>query len=178
MIIYHPVTQGSDEWFKLRENLWTGSKAIRLLQGKPIPRETDFGGNWATRRGQALESVAIAEYERVGKHFLSRPGFITNTVYPNAGYSPDGIDGKTLLEVKCLNGERHEKLAKGDIPLEYQAQIHFGMVITGKRKAKLLAYNPEYSQALTVINITYDKVIGANIRKKLRADMKNRQLLS
>ena len=77
-----------------------------------------------------------------------------------------------------LNGERHEKLAKGDIPLEYQAQIHFGMIITGKRKAKLLAYNPEYSQALTVINITYDKVIGANIRKKLRADMKNRQLLS
>ena len=46
------------------------------------------------------------------------------------------------------------------------------MVITGKRKAKLLVYNPEYSQALTVINITYDKVIGANIRSKLRLDMK------
>lgn len=175
MIVYHPVTQGSEEWLKLRENLWTGSKAIRLLQGKPLPREADFGGNWATRRGQALESVALAEYERVGKHFLSRPGFITNTVYPNAGYSPDGIDGKTLLEVKCLNGERHEKLASGDIPLEYLVQIYFGMVITGLRKAKLLAYNPEYANSLTVLNIKYDKSIGANIRKKLRLDMKNRQ---
>ena len=178
MIIYHQVTQRSDEWFELRKGLWTGSIAIKLLQGKPMPPESDFTGNYYTQRGQALEPLAIAEYERVVKRYVSRPGFVTNSVYPNAGYSPDGIDGSWLLEVKCLNGERHENLAKGDIPLEYQAQIHFGMVITGKRKAKLLAYNPEYSQALTVINITYDKVIGANIRKKLRADMKNRQLLS
>lgn len=177
MIIYHSVKQGSPEWLELRKGLWTGSKAIRLLQGKPYVEERQFEGNYYTKRGQVLENLAIAEYERVGKHFLSRPGFITNTVYPNAGYSPDGIDGKTLLEVKCLNGERHEKLASGDIPLEYQVQIHFGMIITGKRKAKLLAYNPEYSQALTVINITYDKVIGANIRKKLRADMKKRQAI-
>ena len=56
MIIYHPVTQGSEEWLKLRENLWTGSKAIRLLQGKPLPRETDFGGNWETRRAKKASS--------------------------------------------------------------------------------------------------------------------------
>lgn len=175
MITYHQVVQRSPEWLEMRKGLWTGSKAIKLLQGKPLPREADFGGNWATRRGQALEPLAIAEYERLVKRYVKRPGFVTNSVYPNAGVSPDAIDGKTLLEVKCLNGERHEKLASGEIPLEYLSQVYFGMIITGLRKAKLLAYNPEYSQALTVINITYDKVIGANIRKKLRADMKNRR---
>lgn len=176
MITYHPVIQGSEEWHALRKDLWTGSKAIKLLQGKPMPSDGEWGGNWATRRGQALEPIAIMEYERVVQRFVSRPGFVTNSVYPNGGVSPDAIDGKILLEVKCLNDERHEKLASGEIPLEYLSQIYFGMIITGLRKAKLLAYNPEYSQALTVINITYDKSIGANIRKKLRLDMKNRQM--
>lgn len=176
MITYHQVVQRSPEWFELRKGLWTGSIAIKLLLGKSMPPESDFTGNYYTKRGQALEPLAIAEYERLVKRYVKRPGFVTNSVYPNAGVSPDAIDGKTLLEVKCLNDERHEKLASGEIPLEYLSQIYFGMIITGLRKAKLLAYNPEYSQALTVINVTYDKSIGANIRKKLRLDMKNRQM--
>ena len=175
MIIIHDVEQGSPEWKALRKPLWTGSRAIRLLQGKPFTPESDFEGNQYTRRGQALESVAIAEYERLCRQKVRRIGFITNTVYPNAGYSPDGMIGRTLLEVKCLNGERHEKLAAGDIPLEYLVQIYFGMIVSGLRKAKLLAFNPEYSQQLTVLDVQYDKAIGNNIRKKLRLDMKNRR---
>ena len=178
MIIYHPVTQGSKEWFALRKPLWTGSKAIHLLQGKPLPEDREWGGNDATRRGQLLEPTAIREYERKYKRLVARPGFVTNTVYPNAGYSPDGIDGAWLLEVKAFNGTRHEDLVNGKIPLEVLAQINFGMIITGKRKARLLAFNPEYEEQLTIIDIAYDKQIGNNIRKKLRLDMKNRQLLS
>lgn len=178
MIIFHDCIQGSPEWHALRKDLWTGSKAIRLLQGKPMPRDTDFTGNIHTRRGQALEGVAIQEYERQCRKRVKRVGFITNTVYPNAGYSPDGIVGNILLEVKALNGERHEKLAAGDIPLEFLVQVYFGMIITGIRKGRILAFNPEYEQQLTVIDITYDRAIGDNIRAKLRADMKNRQLLS
>ena len=172
MIIIHDVEQGSPEWHALRKDLWTGSKAIRLLQGKPLPREYDFKGNIHTRRGQALEGVAIAEYERQTGRKVLRPGFVTNTVYPNAGYSPDGIQGKVLLEVKALNGERHEKLAAGSIPLEYLVQIYFGMIITGLRKAKLLAFNPEYEHQLTIMFVHYDKAIGNNIRNRLRLDMK------
>lgn len=176
MIIYHDVLQGSPEWHELRKDLWTGSKAIRLLQDKPMPRDTDFKGNIHTKRGQLLESVAIAEYERLTRRKVLRPGFITNTVYPNAGYSPDGIDRKVLLEVKAFNGERHDKLADGVIPLEVLVQIYFGMIITGLRKAKLLAFNPEREQQLTVIDITYGKIIGTNIRNKLKQDMENRLL--
>jgi len=42
---------------------------------------------------------------------------------------------------------------------------YFGMIITGKRKARLLAFNPEYEQQLAVVEIFYDKLIGNNIRK-------------
>lgn len=173
MIIYHDVEQGSPEWNELREYLWTGTTAIKLLQDKPLPPKSKFTGNWATRRGQALEPIAIAEYERQVGRKVSRPGFVTNTVYKNAGYSPDAIDRRILLENKSFNGQRHEDLVDRKIPLEVLVQIYFGMIITGLRKAKLLAFNPEYEQQLTIIDVPYDKVIGNNIRKKLRLDMKN-----
>lgn len=175
MITWHDVVQGSPEWHKLRSDLWTGSRAIKLLQGKPLPDDSSSYQSSAMRRGTTLEPIAIMEYQRVIRRKVWRPGFGTHRVYPNAGYSPDGIDRRTLLEVKCANGERHEALAAGKIPLEYLAQIQFGMVITGLRKAKLIAYNPEYSQALNIIDVPYDKAIANNIRKRLRADMKKRQ---
>lgn len=178
MIIYHDVEQGSPEWHKLRENLWTGSKALSLMLGKPLPREGVWGGNDATRRGHALEIVAIHEYGRRYGKKVQRPGFVTNTTYPNAGYSPDGIADKYLLECKAFSGVRHEDLVAGKLPLAVLVQIYFGMIITGLRKARLLAINPDYEEQLTVIDITYDKLIGNNIRKKLRLDMKNRLLLS
>lgn len=175
MIIYHEVEQGTEKWLALRAPLWTGSRAIKLLQGKPLPIDREWGGNDATRRGHALEVAAIREYEREYHRFVARPGFVTNTVYPNAGYSPDGVHGPWLLEAKALNGERHLKLAAGAIPLEYLVQVYFGMIITGKRKARLLAFNPEYEKQLTVLEIKYDKEIGGNIRRLLKLDIKNRQ---
>lgn len=175
MIIWHDVEQGSPKWFKLREGLWTGSKAIRLLQGKSLPVETQWAGNNATRRGHALEVAAIREYERKYRTKVRRPGFVTNTVYPNAGYSPDGIDHAWLLEAKAFAGQRHEDLVAEKIPLIVLVQILFGMIITGKRKARLLAFNPENEVQLVVVEITYEKLIGNNIRRKLRLDMKKRQ---
>ena len=48
------------------------------------------------------------------------------------------------------------------------------MIVTGLRKARLLAINPENEEQLVVIEIGYDKLIGNNIRNKLRQDMKKR----
>jgi hypothetical protein len=176
MITWHDVIQGTPEWKAMRRGLWTGSIAIRLLQGKPLPIDSSFAGNDATRRGHMLEIAAIREYERKYRTKVQRPGFVTNSVYPNAGYSPDGIDGAWLLECKAFNGVRHEMLVSGKIPLEVMVQILFGMIITGKRKARLLAFNPDIvgAEQLTVIEITYDKLIGNNIRRKLRLDIKQR----
>ena len=170
MITRHDVIQGSPEWHKLHDGKWTGSTAIKLLEGKPLVWNT-FGGNKYTRRGKLLEYVAIREYEVAvdmpgGVEII---GFVTNSKYKNAGYSPDGIFCDILLEVKCLNGTHHEELIKGNIPLEYLVQVHFGMVICELRKAKLLAFNPEYENQLTVIDIEYNEKIAANIIRKLAA---------
>lgn len=190
MIRYYDVLQGSPEWKLLRKGLWTGSTAMRLLQGKMLLPESDWDGNDATRRGHSLEVAAIREYERKYRTKVLRPGFVTNSVYPNAGYSPDGLDGGWLLECKALQELRHKKLISdkmslkqleaiiiSKIPLQYKAQIFFGMIITGKRKARLLAFNPEIvdQEQLMVVEIGYHKLIGNNIRRKLRLDMKNRQ---
>lgn len=188
MIIFHTIDQGTEEWKAIRRLIWTGSTAIRLLQGKRLKHEGDWDGNDATRRGHALEHAIIREYERKYKRFVARPGFVTNTVYPNAGYSPDGIDGGWLLEMKAFQNEKLHSLIKNKsttslkeiiaskIPLEVRAQILFGMIITGKRKARLLAIDPDAidREQLTVIEISYEKLIGNNIRAKLRADLKKR----
>lgn len=174
MILWHDVEQGSKAWKALRAPLWTGTTAIRLLQGKMFmpPSDSDF----VQRRGHALELVAIREYERKYHTKVRRPGFVTNTVYPNAGFSPDGIDHAWLLECKAFEGVRHEDLVVKKIPLTVLVQLFFGMIITGKRKARLLAFNPENEEQLVVVEITYDKLIGNNIRQKLRLDMKRRRI--
>lgn len=178
MIVHHDTGgQGTPEWFKLREKLWTGSTAMRLLQGKRFRFTEDWGSNIYTRRGKLLETIAIREYERKVGRKVKQPDFVTNTVYPSGGYSPDAIDGRTLIENKSLNGVRHEDLVAGKIPLIYLCQVFFGMIITGCRKAKLLAFNPEYPDQLIIIDIKYEIKIGNNIRRKLRLDMKNRQRL-
>lgn len=179
MIIWRTdIIQGTKEWFAAKAGLWSGSTAIRLLQGKNLLPESNWDGNDATRRGHALEVACIREYERKFHVKVFRPGGVQNTVYPNAWYSPDGIDRAWLLECKAFAGQRHEDLAAGKIPLMVLVQIYFGMIITGKRKARLLAFNPEYEEQLVVIEITYDRIIGDNIRKKLRADMKRRAISS
>ena len=173
---YLTIKQNSLKWHFLRHNRWTGSRAIHLLRGKPLPDDSSTYQSGAMRRGKVLEPQAIQEYEREMRVSVIRNvAAVINTKYPTTLYSPDGIVGKILLEVKCLNEERHKRLLQGDIPPEYIAQIQFGMVITGLRKAQLLAFNPEFEKQLTIIDIPYDKAIAKNIRRRLRADMKNRQ---
>lgn len=176
MVIWHDVVQGTPAWEILRHGLWTGTTAIRLLQDKKLMPVSEWFGNIYTKRGNILETISIREYERLIGHKVSRPGFVTNTKYKNAGFSPDAIDGDTLIENKSLNGIKHEDLVAGRIPLTYLCQVYFGMVITGCKRAVLLAFNPEYPDQLVVIDIKYRAVVGANIRKKLKADMKIRQL--
>lgn len=174
MIKWHDVKQGSKAWFKLRKDRWTGSRAIKLLQGKPLPDDSNVHVTAAMRRGTALEPVAVMEYERRKKRKVLRPGFVTNSTYPNGGYSPDAVDGKILIEIKCPGDRVFEEFKKGIIPLEYMAQIQFGMVITGLRCARLVVYNPDHSESMLIFEISYEKSIANNIRKQLRRDLKKR----
>lgn len=159
MITIHDVEQGSDEWLKLRDQLYTGSNADKLLlhNGKTkvvngvvskysLTEITGFKGNFYTKRGHALEEEAVEIYEAHTGRTVARPGFITNSKYPVCGYSPDGIDGDTLLEVKAFNDIKHDVINKDNIPLKILAQIIFGLVISEKTDAFLLLYNPRFAK--------------------------------
>lgn len=179
MITIHRIKQGTPEWDQIREGLYTGTSAEKLLSaararkiinGKITPYALNelstFGGNYHTKRGHILEDEALELYELIYKVTVDRPGFITNSKYPMCGYSPDGIEGDYLLEVKCFMKDKHMAMFNGDIPLKVLAQIHFGMLISGKKKARLIIYNPELEAeyALKVIDIKYNRNIIINIR--------------
>lgn len=173
MIILHRIPQGSPEWLELRRGLYTGSNADKLLKFGTIDySRTDdngWGGNFHTKRGHILEDEAIELYEAITGIKVDRPGFVTNTRYPECGYSPDGLVPDRTIEVKSFIQDKHEAAAKY-VPFEILAQCHFGKLICDKKLCDLLLYNPDLpaDQALIIITIKHKAAIQANFRRKLR----------
>jgi len=196
VITEHDVEQGSPEWHALREPLYTGANADRLLRFGQIDysRNPDaaFGGNFYTKRGHLLEAKAIALYERIQQCSVRSVGFVTNSLYPQCGYSPDGLLPEILIEVKCFNKSLHLKMWKATkpaeilalIPFKVLAQVHYGMFITGRKVAHLLIYNPEFAKrtlpdgspnpdydpkkAFKIITIRRESAIAANLKRILK----------
>ena len=175
MIRFYNFEQRSPQWYTMREGRWTGSTAIDLMRGKKTPPNNggDFDNKYM-QRGRILEPLAIEAYEKsIGRLSETRHhGFITNSEYKHAGYSPDGVLGSTLLEVKCLNEERHQQLLWSglpvDIPVEYMAQIQFGLLISGLPEAILIGYNPDHKTPLLAIKVLPDPEVQANMIKRLK----------
>lgn len=155
-VVYHFVEQGSPEWQQGRDGMYTGSNAWRLLGDIFDPewmkaQISNFSGNFYTKRGHLLEDEAIDLYEQITGDLIMRDengvkvGFVTNSLYPGCLYSPDAV-ATPLIEVKCFTKDKHLKLIKGDIDWKILAQIYYGRVITGKKKAVLLPYNPHFAK--------------------------------
>ena len=188
MINLHDVEQGSPEWFKLKEPLYTGTCAEKLLSfsghmkivnGVASPYAlnelTGFNGNFHTKRGHILEDEAIELYQqikkKVGIRFENghRVGFVTNSKFPNCGYSPDDLYPDRTIECKAFNEEKHMKMYRGEIPLKVLAQCYFGMLICGKKICDLIIYNPdlEAREAFKIITIRWNPAIAKNFRRIL-----------
>lgn len=191
VITYHDdVIQGSEQWLQDREDNYTGSNADKLLTGHAhvkiidgkisryaVAHDSGFTGNFWTKRGHVLEDEAIELYELIKSVKVRKTGYITNSQFPGCLTSPDGIDGDYFLEVKSFGEKEHRKLLKGEISFKILAQIHYGMLISGKKKARLLAYCPqrdkdgnpifEPKDQLKIIEIKYDKDIADNFKRKI-----------
>lgn len=178
MVTLHDVLQGSPEWLAARENMYTGSNAYKLLtsfgagdHAKAV--HSEFKGNFHTMRGHLLEDEAIELYEAITNTKVSHIGYITNDFYNNCLYSPDGFTDSHLIEVKCFSEKPHMELwnAKStlEIPLKILAQIYYGMMITEKRKARLVIYNPrlEAKKAFKITDIDYEPLINKRLTKIL-----------
>lgn len=168
------MEQGTPAWHRLRKNKVTASNAYKLLtKGKAAALDVEpVPDNEYMKRGRELEPEAIEIYERIYELKVRRVGFITNDNYPDAGYSPDGIAGSKLLEVKCFNATKHRKIFIDSVPPEVMAQCQFGMMIANKKKCDLVLYNPDLDpiEAFRIINLTRDEAIINNIKEKLKGD--------
>jgi hypothetical protein len=174
----HQVQQNSDTWLKLREGKVTGSIADLLLKwGKKeamLRNRTDEEvHNFYIDRGHILEDEAIELYEAIHKRTVERPGLVTNSRYPDASCSPDGICNKFLIEVKCFAYKNHIVIKdEASIPPKIMAQLQFNMLICGLRKARLILYNPDIDDPMVAyreIFVLKNEKIHANIKRKLKS---------
>lgn len=155
------VEQGSEEWFVLRRGLLTGSRLGKIITPKTgklsaqantvmaeliaEPMEPDSGGfsTYWTERGILMEEEAALWYEFQNNVVTDRVGFVKNL---GAGFSPDrfvGDDG--MLEIKCPKGSTHVKyLLSGELPDEYKAQVHGGLIICERKWCDFVSYHPEF----------------------------------
>lgn len=172
MIRYYHFDQRSEKWHTMRRDKWTGSAAIHLLRGakKPPAHDPNFDNKYM-QRGRILEPLAAEAYEIKTKHKLLHFGFVTNSKYKHAGYSPDGIDDDTIVEIKCCNVEKHMAIGSGamPIPVEWVAQMHFGVVITELHKLRLVLYNPDAETPLFILPVVVREETLQNIIARLIA---------
>lgn len=179
MIRLHDVEQGSEEWHALREGLYTGNGADKLLKFGTIDyalsHTNGFKGTFWTERGHLLETQAISIYGRIRGITVPSMGFVTNDKYPDCGYSPDGWPGDALPEVKSFDEEHHMQLIRAktinDIPFKILAQVYFGLFITELPVAHLMPYNPKMKKVedrFKIIEIRPKRSITANFRRILR----------
>lgn len=169
------VVQNTEEWNRLHDDKVSGSSAdVLLTRGLDEAIRQDFGGfngNYYTQRGHILEAEAIEVYEAIHEVTVQIVGFVLNDKYPNAGCSPDGLDGEWLLEVKCFGETKHLAIRKqGDIPFKIMAQLQFNMMITGLKKARLIMYNPDVADpelAYHEIEVRANPQVQRNLAAKL-----------
>lgn len=162
-MIIHDVTQGGDEWKRLRAGLPTASEfdkivtttgkpstqydayinklLAEIITGKPVDT---FEGNAHTERGNELEPAAVAFYELQRDVEAVKVGFVTNDE-GTYGCSPDrllGDDG--LLEVKCPAPHTHVGyLLNPNVDRKYYPQLQGQLLVTGRQWVDIISYHPE-----------------------------------
>lgn len=143
-ITLHRVDQRSGSWFNLRnKTAVTGSiinqvitsnyysKGLsRLISEKTSGIGYQLSNVAAVDHGIKCEVFALRYLkERYG--IIYDAGFVTNSLYPDMGASPDGVianymdTGSVLLEIKCP----YSRALTGEIPSAYFNQMQFQMMI-------------------------------------------------
>lgn len=177
MISFHPeIEQGTEEWLKLREGKVSATDAYDLLKGVSVERilfkkQTNaFKGNYYTKRGHILEDEAKSIYSEVYEP-LENIGFIENSKYPNAIFSPDGVTvSRTgLVECKAFNPKRHIEVYN-NLDAHIVAQIQFQLFISEFEWDDLVLYNPDMqpTDAFLVHRFYPDKEIHKRFAEALK----------
>lgn len=180
-MVHHPVSQKTEEWFKLRAGVVTASELSALLSPLFKPREGDgvdaylalklaerwtggpihtFGGG-AAEQGSLLEEEVLPFLAFTRDLHFAPAGFIT-TDDESFGCSPDGWDGVEGCEIKSCEAHTHVRhLLKGELPKEYAAQVHGSMAVTGAPRWTFVSYRRGMPALVKVVE--RDEAICATI---------------
>jgi len=153
------VEQGSEQWYALKAGKITGTRFAKVMAGDSTATYkdliTDLAGEIITgemeetysnsimERGILLEPEARKVYEQEIEK-VKEMGFCLLDDYKEwVGFSPDGLPGKGLLEIKCPIRKTHlNYIEKNALPNEYKWQIQGGMMVTGAEYCDFMSYYP------------------------------------
>lgn len=168
MAIFHPVEQGSGEWFAARCGIPTASQFHKIitptgelsttartyahylvaeaLLGRSL--ETESALEWIAR-GRELEPEAGRMYELREEVDCGPGGFFT-TDDGRIGASPDRLlaGGRAGLEIKCPSPQVHIGYLLGDLGDHYRPQVQGQLWVCEFEYVDLWSYHPEMPPAL------------------------------
>lgn len=189
----HNVKQGSEEWFKLREDypltaseaqaIGNNGKGLETLCYEILSKKYSNGDkekltNKDLERGIELEPLARQIYELRNDCRVIEVGFVTDDeISTKGGASPDGdvLDTDGLVEFKAFADQKHfeaicEQKETGTFKIEpkYEWQMQQQMLFTGKKWVDFVAYNPNYKESLLTRRVNIDIEKQEAIRKGLK----------
>lgn len=176
-MIIHNCEQGTKEWLELRKGIATASNFSKIITatGKESSTLEKYAFDLASdtlltkgeegykninmQRGNDLEAVARQAYQEQRDDFalVEQCGFIT-TDCGRFGYSPDGLIGDGLIEIKCPLAKTHfAYILDNKCPSEYYAQVQGGLYIAEKRWLDFISFHPDFKQPLFIKRIERDE---------------------
>lgn len=179
------MEQRTDEWFKARLGIPTGSSFSKLItsQGKPSSQAATYINTLiaervtgerpethtseAMQRGTDMEPDAIAWYELITDNEVTETGFHRHPVVA-CGASPDGLVGdKGLIEIKCPLPHNHVKYVRANkLPSEYVPQVQGQLWVLDRAWCDFVSYHPQLPPML--IRVTRDEEFIEALAEQVR----------
>lgn len=182
------VEQGSEDWFKAREFKLTGSHAqeignygkgldtycLKLASEYYSTATKEHFTSKDTERGNELEPIARGMYELDRGVEVVEVGFIKISDY--VGCSPDGLVGDDgLIEIKSPDDIGHFRMiinGEKEIDSKYLWQVQMNLLLTDRKWADLIFYNPNFKENMIVYRILPDKEKHEELNKGIEKGVK------
>ncbi len=182
------VEQGSEGWFKAREFKLTGSHAqeignygkgldtycLKLASEYYSTATKEHFTSKDTERGNELEPIARGMYELDRGVEVVEVGFIKISDY--VGCSPDGLVGDDgLIEIKSPDDIGHFRMiinGEKEIDSKYLWQVQMNLLLTDRKWADLIFYNPNFKENMIVYRILPDKEKHEELNKGIEKGVK------
>ncbi|SEJ54779.1 lambda exonuclease family protein [Frateuria terrea] len=165
------MDQNTTEWLQARAGKITASRMCDVMafgkrDGKPLKSRQDYIGDIVAELltgepkeqvkarpldwGHDVEAAARVAYEAETGEVVQQVGFLTHSLLPYIGCSPDGlIGGDGQMQIKCPNNPAvHIATLRDGMPEEHIAQVQGEMFVTGRAWSDFVSFDPRMPEHL------------------------------